>query len=775
MSALNSVGKRITRTDAVAKATGRAFYTADMKKCDMLIGKPLFAAYPHAIIKSIDTSEALKVPGVVTVMTAKDLPGRNGYGIICPDKPVIAEKKAKYEGDPVALVAAVSEEAALAALKLIRVDYEPLAAYDDPREAMKEGAVPIHENHPAAEKGNLLLTIKLDRGDVEKAFAEADVIIDNNYETPMVEHCYMEPDVCIAEPDQVTGGLTLISPAQAVYANKRSLAPVFGLQQNLLRVVSPLVGGGFGGKEDSTLDVSAIAGVLAMKTGKRVYVELSREEVFRTTGKRHATYIKHRLAADKNGKILAIDVQTVLNKGAYVSMGGLKAPAHAVTMRTLLYAASAYYVPNARARSYSVFTNAPYSCAFRGFGAPQATYAMECQMDELARRVGLDPVAIRRLNMLRHNDTMITGQTMLKSRGLGLGECIDKVAERMQWDTPLPACPGPLKKGRGFAAFMYGTGIPLLFEGASCFANLQLDGSLNLGVSTTEMGQGFTTAVAQIASEILGLPISSIAVDISDTSRSPDSGPTVGSRSAVMVGNAVSDACTKLRERMLAVAARHFFSADPRDLDLRDGKVCLRAKPEEGHPFAALVAKAHVTQVPLSVVGTWYPPQASFGAEDGQGNPCHAYAFGAQGVELEVDTETGVITVTRSVLACDAGKALNPINVEGQMDGGVAQGIGWAIMEETLMQNGVMRNAAFHNYMIPTIKDMPKLESIIVEHPNELGPFGAKGMGEPPIIGVGPAIRNALYDALGLKMNVMPFTARQVLMSIKEHAHQDGR
>ena len=773
---LAAVGKRELRTDALAKATGLAQFTADMKREGMLIGKALFAKYPHALIKSIDVSKARNLPGVVTVMTAKDLPGRNGYGVMVMDKPVIADGKTKYEGDPVALVAAVSESIAKQALELIEVEYEVLPAYDDPREAMKEGALLIHEAHPAAEDGNILVTLNLNRGDVDKVFAEADIIIENDYETPMVEHCYLEPDVCIAEPDPLTGGLTIISPAQAIYANRRSLAPVFGIPQNRLRVVSPLVGGGFGGKEDSCMDVSAMAGVLAVNCGKTVYLELSREEVFKTTGKRHATYIRHRLAADKNGKVLAVDVKTVLNKGAYVSMGGLKEPAHAVTMRTLLYAASTYHVPNARAVSYSVFTNTPYSCAFRGFGVPQATFAMECQMDELARKIGADPIDIRRLNMLRHNDCTITGQVMLESRGLGLGECLDRVAEQFKWNSPPAPSDGPIKKGRGVAAFMYGTGIPLLFEGASCYAHLQLDGTLSLGVSSTEMGQGFTTVAAQLASETLGISVSSIVVDFSDTARTPDSGPTVGSRSAVMVGNAIIDACTKLRERLLTTASRHMFSkTDPRDLDIADGLVFVTGKPQISHPISAVITKAYMTQIPLGVVGSWYPPQASFSAVDGQGNPCHAYAFGAQAVEIDLDVETGVITVTRSVQACDVGKALNPINVEGQMEGGAAQGLGWAIMEETLMENGVMRNPAFHNYMIPTIKDLPPLESIIVEHPNELGPFGAKGVGEPAIIGMGPAIRNAVCDALGFSINTIPLTARLVLQSIKEHEQQQGR
>ena len=710
---LGIVGKKLTRVDAMAKVTGRAKYTADFKKEDMLIGKALFAKYSHAIIKNIDTSKAVELEGVLSVMTAKDLPGRNGYGILCPDKPVISEKKVTYEGDPVALVAAANEEIAKKALSLINVEYEVLKAYDDPREAMKEDAILIHEHHPAAEKGNILAVLKVDKGDIEKAFEEADIVIENLYETPMVDHAYLEPDVCIAEPDPITGGLTLISPQQAVYATRRCLAPVFGLPHSKVRAVCPVVGGGFGGKEDSVLDVAAVAGVLALKTKKTVYFELSREEVFRTTGKRHATYIKHRMAATKAGKITAIDVETVLDKGSYVSMGGVREPLHAVTMRTAAYAGGVYNIPNAKARSYSVFTNHPYSCAFRGFGVPQAIFAVECQIDELARKLGMDPTEIRLKNMLRDGDRTIYGQVMKKSRGLGLEECIEKVKEQIGWDQPFDKGSGTIKRGRGFAVFMYGTGVPLLFEGANCYVNLQLDGTVNVYISSTEMGQGLATAITQMAAETLGVKMEDVLVSYSDTGMSPDGGPTVGSRSVVMVGNAVVNACAQLRERMVKVASAQ-LGEDVRDIDIQDGRVFVIGKPEAVVSFPSIVAKAFNSQVPLAAVGSWYPPKPSFKQEDGQGNPMHAYAFGAHGMEIEVDTETGHITVTRSVLAIDVGKAINPILVEGQMEGGAAQGIGWGIMEQEFMKNGIMENASFHDFLIPTTMDLPNLESIIV-------------------------------------------------------------
>jgi len=392
-------------------------------------------------------------------------------------------------------------------------------------------------------------------------------------------------------------------------------------------------------------------------------------------------------------------------------------------------------------------------------------------MDEMAKRLNIDPLELRQRNILHDGDQTIYGQVMQESRGLGLDECIAKVKAKMNWDQHFGKGTGPVKKGRSIGLFMYGTSHPLSVDSANCFATLQLDGSLNIAISSTEMGQSLMTSLGQIAAETLGIKFENVLIHYSDTAMAPDSGPTVASRSVVLVGNAIMNACLQLKERVLDVAGK-LLLVDPMNLELVDGKVTVVGSPEISKNLADVVAKTYGSQISLSATGYWHPPQPSFRAEDGQGNPSHAYTFGAHGIELEVDTETGVVTITRSVLACDVGKAINPKTVEGQMEGGTAQAIGWGIMEETIMNNGVMQNTAFHNYMIPTVKDLPELESIIVEHPNELGPYGAKGIGEPPIIGAGPAIRNAVCDALGFKINAIPLTARQVLLAIQNNAKQ---
>ncbi len=355
-------------------------------------------------------------------------------------------------------------------------------------------------------------------------------------------------------------------------------------------------------------------------------------------------------------------------------------------------------------------------------------------MDELALELGISPVEIRKINMLRHNDKTITGQVMLESRGLGLEECLDKTVERLDF-SDVRETERPIKKGKGIAAFMYGTGVATRAEGASVFVCLQLDGTVNVQTAST-----------------------------------------VGSRSVVMVGNAIIDACNQLKKDLFEVAATKLFpTAGLANLVIENDLIFERGKPEDAIPFATLVATTFNSQRPLAAKGSWFPPPATFSEENGQGNTLHAYTFGVHGIELEVDTETGVIEITKSILACDVGRAINPDNVRGQMEGGAAQAIAWALMEESVMDKGILKNSTFHNYIIPSIMDLPPLESIIVEHPNELGPFGAKGAGEAPIIGGAPAIRNALRDALGFPINVIPLTSKNVLMAIKKHNQAEGK
>lgn len=758
------IGQRMVKPDTTAKVTGAAKFTADMAvhRTDLLYAKALFPPFGHAKIVSVDTSEAEKLEGVEIVMTADDLPpnSTNGYGLDENDKPVLAEKKIIYEGDAVAILAARDLKTAEKAISLIKVEYEPLPAYDDPREVFEMEAGLIHDKHPFSGNSNISYSAGIDHGDIEEVFAKADVVLDNYFKTPMVDHAYLEPDVCIAEPDLLQGGITIYSPQHNVQGAKKALCGVFGLPQSKIRVISTIVGGAFGGKEDSTFDVSAIAGVLALKTGKPVYYEETRDEVFRTTGKRHATFLHHRLAADKSGRILGIDVFNIIDKGAYQSVD-------AIPDRTVLYAGGPYKISTSRVSAHSVYTNHPYGCAFRGLGAPQAHFAIECQMDMLAHELGMDPIELRLKNILHEQDRIHTGQVMLGERGVGLEECLLKVRDALRWDDKSKSKDGTKKCGKGVACFMYGIGTGSSPDGAHCIVQAQRDGSVNIGLSSNELGQGLLIAMTQIAAEAMGVSADKVYVDYSDTSSSLEAGATVSSRTTTLMGNAVIAGCRTLKERFIKHAADEIFKVGTASVDVADNLVYVKGKPELSLPLGTVVTSAYKAQVPLSAIGSWFPPRVHPNP-DGTHDQMHAFTFGTCGVELMVDTETGELTVLRCILACDVGRAINPSTVEGQMEGGMVQGIGWGIMEEHFMKDGRMQNHTYHDFLIPTAVDVPDLETIIVEHPNVLGPYGAKGIGEPPIVGIAPAIRNAFFDATGVFVNTIPLTPVRVMEALNQ-------
>ena len=768
MSQLHYVGQRCLRPDAVAKVTGAAKYTADLiaSRNDVLFAKALFPPYGHAKILGIDTSEAKALDGVVIVMTADDLPGANVYGGLFHDKPVIAKDEVAYEGDPVALVAAVDLKTAEKALTLIHVEYEPLDAYDDPNEMVKPEAPLTRTHYVIPQKDNIGSTVIVEKGDVESAFQMADVVIDNCYKTPIVDHAYLEPDVALAEPDLIQGGITIHSPQHAVHLARKAMCNVFNMPQSKIHIVSEVVGGAFGGKEDSTFDVSVVAGVLAIKTGRPVFYEFTRDEVFKNTGKRHAATIHHRLAADKEGRILGIQVDTIVDKGAYKSMD-------VIALRTAQFAGGAYTIDNAYSRSRSVFTNHAYSCAMRGLGTPQAHFAVESQMDELADKLHIDPIELRLKNIVRDGTSTIFGHVMLEDRGLGLEECILRVRDAIHWDQPLDNTNPKIRRGKGFACYMFGTGTAFTSDAAHCFVQAQPDGSINVNISTNELGQGVITVMRQIAADAMGVPLEKVYVDFSDSASSPDAGATVASRSTTFAGNAVLDGCRKLHERFLKIAA-DILQCDVHHLDIEEGLVYQQGNRDNCVPLADVIGIATNTQVPTSVVGSWYPPKV-FTKEGGQGDKMHTFIFGAQAAIVAVDIETGEITVEDAVLACDVGHAINPAAVEGQMQGGMAQGIGMALMEEEFAKNGNITNHTYHDYLIPTAMDLPKLRTVIVEHPNCLGPYGAKGVGEPPLIGAAPAIRNAVRNAIGIGINEIPLTPVRVMDALRKKAALNGK
>ena len=757
------IGTRYMRPDSIGKVTGTIQYTADLipNRKDLLVAKVKRIPCSHAKIISVNIEKAKTVPGVVTVLTADDIPGSAPYGYVHLEKKVIVKDETVCDGDPVALVAAETKDAAELAISLIEVEYESLPFMEDPRISKEPDSPLIHKDHPIVKGTNIPTTVRTARGDVDAALAQAAVIVENDYRTPIAEHCYMEPDVAIAELDRITGGITFYCPVHDPHRIRYGLCKTLNLPVSKIRVVSLMVGGGFGGKECSSTDCCAYAGILAMKTGRSVMYEMTRDEVFSYTSKRHRSYIKYKVGADKDGNILGMHAEGLYDKGAYRTID-------VIPHRSGSLAGGPYRIPAADVFNYSVFTNHVSSGAMRGLGAPQQHFALECTINDLALKMGMDPIELRLKNFLKDGDYTIFGQCVRESNGMGMRECLLKVREQLNWDTPLDNSDPVIKRGRGVACYMYGSGNGSATDSAHVYMELNNDGSLNVNTGQPELGQGILSAMILIASETMGITPDKVNIHLSDTITAPKSGPASASRATVLQGNAIINACSILKANILK-AASEMLNESVESLDIKDNVVFAPDYPDKCLPLSDLASKAELMNLPLATTGHWYPQRSSQTDPSGKNQAARwsVFAYGAHGVEVEVDTKTGIIKIIRSVHAIDLGKAINPDTAEGQIDGGSVMAFGWGLMEEAFLKNGQITNNSFHEYLIPTAMDVPLLESILVEPGSKMGPYGAKGIGEPVILGGAPALRNALLNATGLAMYEIPLTPVRVMAGLE--------
>lgn len=756
-------GQSVQRTDARLKVTGKLIYGADYGQQGFLHGKILRSPHPHALILAIRTEKAAALPGVAAVLTARDVPGRNGFGAIIPDQPVICGDKVRYVGDAVALVAAETEKIAQQALELIEVDYEILPAVLDPREALKEDAPQIHE------KGNLLSYNKLRKGDLEAGWREAEVVLERTYRVPFLEHAYLEPDVTMAVP-QADGTMVVEGPMQAPFTTRRNLAAVLGLPINQVRVRQVPMGGGFGGKEDSPIDIGCRAAVLARHTGRPVRLALEREEVTIQTCKRHPMIMTIKLGARRDGTLTAFAGVIYDEQGAYASLGPVIPPAGGSHIHSMIMMPGPYEIPHVSVDAYLCYTNHPYGGAMRGFGAPQVHIAHEQIMDELALELGLDPLEIRRKNAFKLGSATATGQVLDQS--VGLRETLEACAREFDWAgrfrrTGYVDAEKTRRRGIGVGLGWYRTSIGTAGDGCGANVYVHEDGSALLFTGITEMGQGSYTVLPQICAEELGICLDQVRLVQPDTHMVPESGPTVGSRSTTLMGNAIIQAARQVKETILETASEMLLVPASR-LEARAGRICDRENPERVLLFREAAARAMARGKRLIGQGWWTPPPATLDPETGQGNPYFVYTYSTHMAEVEVDVETGEVEVTDYVAAFDVGKAINPRAVEGQIEGGVAMGLGYALMEEVVLKNGVPQNLSLQNYLIPTILDVPRIKSIVLEMPNAHGPYGAKGIGEMPNIPATPAILNAIANACGGRVRSLPADPEKVYWAIKE-------
>ncbi len=763
------MGDAAVRTDGIKKVTGQAHFTDDYKLLKPIQGKFVWAPYPHAKILKVDTAEARKMPGVVAIATYDDIPGRKVFGQgYFPQQPVIAGDVVRFVGDPVAVVYAETEEEAAAAVKAVKVEYEPLPIVSDMEEAMKPDSVKVY---PEYEDGNICSHDHTHKGNVEYAFAISDVIVEGDYETQPIEHAYMEPDAALTEYDE-DGKLVVHGTVQGPYNLKNDVAACLGIDAEKVRIVNHPGGGAFGGREEPSVHIQAALGTLM--TGRPCRIVFSREEVNFFTTKRHAMRMHYKLGATNDGKIQGIEIRTIGDTGAYASSGPY------VLFRACVFGAGCYAVPNANVDTWSVYTNNTTAGSMRGFGSTQPTVPLESLVDQLAEKLHMDPFEIRRINGLRQGEQTITGHVIDYSCGY-LG-CLDAVEKRFRADK-LPAPSGAHKKiGWGVASSMKNVGL-----GSGCPDNawaqmrLSADGRIQLFTGGHDSGQGVDSIVAQIAAEALGVREDCIDVMPYDTNQTMDAGITTASRQTFVSGNASKSVASVFRLKLMAAAAE-LFGVNEKKLNVdEDGVYGVGDQKDVRISFAELGAKAAEKNYDIYEKFFYEAPQThpyhacsdNFDNKMVENRLHFAYCFSAQAVVVEVDEETGDVKVLRVYAANDVGKAVNPKLVEGQIEGGVAMGIGMALQENFVQKDGVVVTKDLESLHLPTSQDVPMdLYPLIVEENHPYGPFGAKGMGELPLNPTAPAILNAIYNAVGVRIHKLPVDKAALLNAIKTGKHE---
>ena len=752
MQNLCSVGKRVPKLDAVDKATGRVKYIQDLKVPGMLYGKILYSKYAHAKIVKVDTARARELPGVLAVLTGEDVPEiRMG---VYKDNLALKKEKVCSFRDEVAAVAATTPEIAEEALNRIEVTYEALPAIFDPEEALKEGAPLIHEAH----KSNVLkMPWKLHYGDVEAARKEAAHVVEERFSTTWVTHCCMGTSGAIAEFDPANN-LTIHSNTQIPSLAQKDFLnalKAMGIKDRRVRVVKPCIGGGFGSKLD-TYAYEYIAILLAFYTRRPVKIEFDRTEEFIATSTRQPTITYISQGCDKDGNLLFRDISMVLDNGAHTSWGATTPSVMMMPITTL------YRVPNVRYEAKCVYTNNTYSQAMRGYGNPQATFAIESTMDMLAESAGIDPVEFRRLNANRPGDVSTQG---LRITTCGLIECMDAVKEKLKWDEAKKD-----GEGIGLSSLIHVGGGARVYKSDGCGTIIKMDdfAKIDLFTGATDMGQGSDTIIAQIVAEELGLEVDDIHVIHSDTDVCPWDVGSHASRTTFVAGNAALGAARKIKARILELGAKQ-LEAPLEKLVLRDHHIIHKDNPENKIEIGKLIRKAHFSHGGQMLMAEYfYDPANENMGKDFRGNMSMTYTFGTHGVRVRVDEETGKVKILKYVAAHDVGKAINPLLLEGQVYGGVMMGVGYAMTEQVISEKGQNMNPNFRDYKILTAKDVVPIEAPVLETYDEDGPFGAKGIGEPGCVPTAPAIANAIYDAVGVRIKDLPITPESVLAAIRE-------
>jgi carbon-monoxide dehydrogenase large subunit len=767
------VGKNVPRIDAYDKVTGAAKFADDLQfGPGMLYGRLVRSPHAHARIRSIDVSQALDVPGVKDVVTGEDVAARIGLYLI--DRPIFAQDRVRYVGDPVAGVVAASQEIAERAARLVEVDYEELPAVFDPVESAQPDAPLLHPDLGDYQVANFIFPqpgtnisehFKLRKGDVEAAWSRCAAVVEGTFRLPHIQHVPIEPHVAVAlwEPsDEVT----LWTSSQSPFAQRDLIAQSLGLPHGNLRVISPYVGGGFGGKAGVSMEVYAVVMARAVK-GHPVKLRMTREEEFVATTVRQALVAQTKIGCDAQGNLLAMETAYYFGGGAYNDYGVNIARAAGYSCT------GPYDIPNVRGDSYCVYTNMPIGSAMRGFGMPEIHWGIEQIMDQLADKIGMDPAEFRRRNCVRTGDTILTGMEM---PAIDLAACIDKVTRAIDWERQEPPSSPHKRRGKGVAIMWKAPAMPPN-PGSSAVVRFNEDATVHVEIGAQELGQGAFTVAAQMAAQALGVPYEWVRVSAPvDTKYSPYEWQTVASRITWSMGNAVKAAAEDARRQILEVVARH-WDEDPDDLDIKDGQV-ISYKSEREQPLESMVVYGLPNEDfegwiggPVVGRGRFMPTYVTnLDPETGQGTRAVVhYTVGAQAVDLEIDTETGQVEVLKIASAYDVGKAINPDLIMTQIEGGAVHGMSSAFEALVFDKQGRPLNANLVDYRILNAADVPReIDGDTVETPLEDGPWGARGVGEHVMVQTAPAIANAIHDALGIRFNDLPLSAEKIFLALEE-------
>lgn len=750
-----TVGTPIQKIDAEDKLRGKARYAEDWSAPDMLWVKVLRSTVSRARIEKIDPGPALALPGVKGVYTARDIPGSNRAGPRTKDEVLLCEEEIRAFGDPIAVVAADSLQTAEKAVKCIETRLEELPSVSTIEEAMDPSAPVIHEG------GNLVKVRSIVSGHVDEALESADIVVSNTYRTRMVEHAYMEPEAAFAA--YLDDRLTVRMPSKYLHADHRELAAILDMKPEDLRLVLSTVGGYFGGK--SGISPAYYCALVTLLTGRPSKMVYTREESFIASTKRHPYIIEHTLGAGKDGKLVAARVRILADAGAYTGFSP------SVISRSAVHAAGPYDVPNVSVDAFMVYTNNPNTGAMRGFGVPQMAFAHESQMDILASGLGMDPVAIRQMNYLREGSRTITGQRLNHSVGVvkTCNEVIGRLRnEEQRWHSP----DDRYWYGKGLASMYYGIGSTGIPNPATVSMACRKDGTVELYAGITDGGQGAVTVLSQIASESVGVAVEKIRFLEPATDTTPDSGTSTASRLTYVVGRAVHEAGIALRNQWKAYAARLLDCSEDAVQFYEEG---FSAKDEARTiTLMDILDRADVDGITFRAQGYFDPDTTRLDAESGHGVPYGTYAFATQGALVRVDRGTGQVEVLKVIAAHDVGRAINPNTVEAQIQGGVAMGVGYGILEQVILDNGTILNPGFHGYLVPSAMDIPEIETIIVEDPEPTGPYGAKGVGEPALIPTAPAVCCAVSSATGCRFFEIPLTAERVWDALNKEGKRQG-